>query len=47
MLYDTDIYYYFRLNSAGFVLIIDALGRITVDCYYDFKTQNGSGYLFI
>ena len=38
MLYDTDINYYFRLNFAGFIQIIDALGGITVDSDYDFKT---------
>ena len=43
MLYDTDINYYFRLNFAGFVQIIDALGGITVDSDYDFDT---SGYHF-
>ena len=46
MLYDTDINYYFRLNFAGFVQIIDALGGITVDSDYDFTTQNSSGYHF-
>lgn len=39
MLYDTDINYYFRLNFAGFVQIIDALGGITVDSDYDFDTS--------
>lgn len=38
MLYDTDINYYFRLNFAGFIQIIDALGGITVDSDYDFET---------
>ena len=46
MHYDTDINYYFRLNFAGFVQIIDALGGITVDSDYDFTTQNSSGYHF-
>lgn len=46
MLYDTNINYYFRLNFAGFVQIIDALGGITVDSDYDFTTGNSSGYHF-
>ena len=46
MLYDININYYFRLNFAGFVQIIDALGGITVNSDYDFTTQNTSGYHF-
>lgn len=38
MLYDIDIDYYFRLNFAGFIQIIDALGGITVNSDYDFDT---------
>ena len=46
MLYDTDINYYFRLNFAGFVQIIDALGGITVNSDYDFDSKNILGYHF-
>lgn len=38
MLYDIDINYFFRLNFDGFKSIIDALGGITVNSDYDFKT---------
>ncbi len=44
MLYDTNINYYFRLNFAGFIQIIDALGGITVDSDYDFET---GGFHFV
>lgn len=44
MLYDTNINYYFRLNFAGFVQIIDALGGVTVDSDYDFET---GGFHFV
>lgn len=46
MLYDMDINYYFRLNFAGFVNIIDALGGITVNSDYDFNSGNIAGYHF-
>lgn len=46
MLYDEDINYYFRLNFAGFVNIIDALGGITINSDYDFTSQNVAGYHF-
>lgn len=46
MLYDIDINYYFRLNFAGFIKIIDALGGITVYSDYEFDSQNVSGYHF-
>ena len=38
MLYDTDIDYYFRVNFDGFKEIIDALGGITVNSEYAFKS---------
>lgn len=38
MLYNIDVNYYFRLNFAGFIQIIDALGGITVDSDFDFDT---------
>ncbi|MCD8331692.1 MAG: LCP family protein, partial [Oscillospiraceae bacterium] len=47
MLYDVDVDYYFRLNFAGFVDIIDALGGITVVSDYTFTTQNVGGYSFV
>ncbi len=47
MLYDVDVDYYFRLNFAGFVDIIDALGGITVVSDYTFSTQNVDGYSFV
>ncbi|MCD7928454.1 MAG: LCP family protein [Oscillospiraceae bacterium] len=47
MLYDVDVDYYFRLNFAGFVDIIDALGGITVVSDYTFTTQNVTGYSFV
>lgn len=46
MLYDIDINYYFRLNFAGFVNIIDSLGGITVNSDYDFNSKNITGYHF-
>lgn len=46
MLYDIDINYYFRLNFAGFIKIIDALGGITINSDYEFDSQNSSGYHF-
>lgn len=46
MLYDQDINYYFRLNFAGFINIIDALGGITINSDYDFTSQNVAGYHF-
>lgn len=50
MLYDIDINYYFRLNFAGFVNIIDALGGVTVHSDYDFTAGSyhysvGDNYL--
>ena len=47
MLYDTEINYYFRINFAGFIKIIDALGGITVNSDYEFDTQNVKGYHFV
>lgn len=38
LLYEEDINYYFRLNFAGFINIIDALGGVTVNSDYDFTT---------
>lgn len=46
MLYDININYYFRLNFAGFIKIIDSLGGITVNSDYDFTSQNASGFHF-
>ena len=46
MLYDEEINYYFRLNFAGFVNIIDALGGITINSDYDFNSKNTAGYHF-
>ncbi|MBU5481905.1 LCP family protein [Blautia sp. MSJ-19] len=46
MLYDIDINYYFRLNFAGFIKIIDALGGITIDSDYDFTSKNVEGFHF-
>lgn len=46
MLYDISIDYYFRLNFAGFINIIDALGGITVYSDYEFDSQNVAGYHF-
>lgn len=43
-LYDVDIDYYLRLNFAGFVDIIDALGGIDVYSEYDFTVQNIKDY---
>ncbi len=50
MLYDIDINYYFRLNFAGFVNIINALGGVTVHSDYDFTSGSyhysvGDNYL--
>lgn len=47
MLYDINIDYYFRLNFAGFIKIIDSLGGITVNSDYDFTPQSASGYHFV
>lgn len=38
-LYDTDIDYYFRVNFDGFKEIVDALGGITVNSEYTFKSD--------
>lgn len=38
MLYDTEIDYYFRVNFDGFEDIIEALGGITVQSQYSFKS---------
>ena len=38
MLYDTEIDYYFRVNFDGFKEIIDALGGVTVQSQYSFKS---------
>lgn len=46
MLYGIDIDNYFRVNFAGFVNIIDALGGIEIDSDYDFSTGNVKGYHF-
>lgn len=46
MLYDTEIDNYFKVNFAGFVKIIDALGGITINSDYDFDTGNAKGYHF-
>ena len=46
MLYDIEVNYYFRINFAGFIKIIDALGGITIDSDYEFDTQNVKGYHF-
>lgn len=43
MLYDIPVKKYFRVNFAGFVKIIDALGGIEVNSDYDFTT---GGYTF-
>lgn len=47
MLYDIDINYYFRLNFAGFIKIIDSLGGITVNSDYDFDSQHVSGFHYV
>lgn len=47
MLYDVDVDYFFRLNFAGFVNIIDALGGITVVSDYSFSSKNVKGYSFV
>ena len=47
MLYDLDLNYYVRMNFAGFVNIIDALGGITVWSDYEFDSQNILGYHFV
>ncbi|MBR2764746.1 MAG: LCP family protein [Blautia sp.] len=44
MLYDMNMYYYFRVNFGGFVKIIDALGGITVHSDYDF---NAGSYHYV
>ena len=46
MLYDIEVNYYFRINFAGFIKIIDALGGITINSDYEFDTQNVKGYHF-
>ena len=46
MLYDIDLDYYVRINFAGFVNIIDALGGITVWSDYEFDSNNILGYHF-
>ncbi len=38
MLYDIDIDYYFRVNFAGFLEIVDALGGVTVNVEKEFST---------
>lgn len=43
MLYDIPLDKYFRVNFAGFIKIIDALGGIDVNSDYDFST---GGYTF-
>ena len=43
MLYDIPLDKYFRVNFAGFIQIIDALGGIDVNSDYDFST---GGYMF-
>lgn len=45
MLYDTNVYYYFRLNFSGFENIVDALGGITVWSDYSFVTLHGNYYI--
>lgn len=46
MLYDINIDYYFRVNFAGFVNIIDALGGVTVYSDYGFNSMHMSGKYF-
>lgn len=46
MLYDIEIDYYFRVNFAGFVNIIDALGGITVYSDYGFDSAHMPGKYF-
>ncbi len=46
MLYGIDINYYFRLNFAGFIQIIDSLGGVTINSDYDFDSQNVKGFHF-
>lgn len=38
MLYGIDMNYYFRVNFSGFEKIIDALGGVTVNSNYNFRT---------
>ena len=44
LLYDIPLDKYFRVNFAGFIKIIDALGGIEVNSDYDFST---GGYSFV
>lgn len=46
MLYDMQITNYFKVNFAGFIKIIDALGGITINSDYDFDSGNVKGYHF-
>ena len=46
MLYNMEINYYFRINFAGFIKVIDALGGIEIQSDYEFNTQNARGYRF-
>ena len=46
MLYDIDINYYFRINFAGFIKVINVLGGIEIYSDYEFNTQNAKGYHF-
>lgn len=40
MLYGIDMDYYFRVNFRGFEKVIDALGGITVNSEYEFRTTD-------
>lgn len=44
LLYDVNVDYYFRVNFAGFVDIVDALGGVTVDSEVEFWERVGNNY---
>ncbi len=47
MLYDISLNYYFKVNFAGFVDIIDALGGIEVESEYAFTSSHNSSYKYV
>ena len=44
LLYDVDVNYYFRVNFAGFIDIVDAMGGVTVDSETEFWERVGVNY---
>ena len=44
LLYDVNVDYYFRVNFAGFMDIVDALGGVTVDSEKEFWERVGTNY---